>query len=94
MRTRTCIAGTRSPCELVQGAVAGEVAQQGVGLIEDGWCHWRRRLGGVEEMVVKAGFVVADQRGEGEKVKVMDDQKTVPAVVEERRGLDLCELEL
>ena len=93
MRTRTYIAGTRSPCGLVQGGV-GEAAQQAVGLIEGGWCHWRRQLGGVEEMVAKAGFVVADQRGEGEKEKATDDQKRVPAVVEERRGLGLCELEL
>ncbi len=86
--------GTGSPCELVQGVVAGELAQQEVGLIEGGWCHWRRRLGGVEEMVAKADFGEADQQGVGEKEKEMDDQKTVLAVVEERRGLDLCELEL
>lgn len=82
---------TGCPCELVQRAVAEEVAQQAVGLVGGGWCHLRRRLGGVEEMVVKAGFVVA---GEGEREKEMDDQKTAPAVVEECRGLDLCELEL
>ena len=82
---------TGCPCELVQRAVVVGVAQRAVGLIEGGLYHWRRRSGGVGGMVVKAGFVGA---GEGEREKEMDDQKTAPAVVEECRGLDLCELAL
>ena len=62
-----------------------------MGLIEGGWCHWRKLLDGVEEMVAKAGSVVAR---EDEREKEMDDQKTVPAVVEGYRGLDLYELGL
>ena len=84
--------GTGSPCEPVQVAVVVGVAQQVLGLAEGGRCRWRRRrLGGVEGTVAKAGFGGADQRGGDEKVM---HARTVAPVIEECRGSGLCGLEL